>query len=110
MTAQQGSSLLSGSGGLSLAATLGLQAATIFAGTGALAADTRFVLGTGLFLGAGALAGTTTLNAMAGAAWLSSGRMCAQATVRLGRRGPVNNVVEFGSGPSINITVGGGSG
>ena len=102
--------------GLTASATFGgkgLMVALLFAsaslnGGGGLSANTTQVPRIAFFAGAGALSVNVTRTINVAVQFNGMGRMCTQATSRIGRKGPTSNVVELGPGVSGNITVGGG--
>lgn len=60
------------------------------------------------FLGAGSLSVGSKIQEFSSVYFAGDGQLCAQAYVRIGRKGPTTNVAESGSGASSNIVVGGG--
>ena len=87
---------------------LPLSGASTFNGMGSFSANTIWRPRAGFFIGFGGLSVNAIRYVNINDQFNGKGRVCVQATVREGRRGPISNVVKVGPGVSANVMVGGG--
>ena len=101
---EQASAIFGGTGSMRLP----LSGGTTYSGAGSLSVATIWNPRIGFFAGDGLLSANSYRVISVVNQFSGTGRVCVQATVRLGRGGPVSNQIVTGPGASFNITVGGG--
>jgi hypothetical protein len=78
-------------------------------GAGSLTVNATQVVHIATFNGAGSLSANAMRFLSAMGQFNGTGRMCVQATVRIGRRGPASNLCVTGSGATNNLVITGGT-